>query len=107
MGYRGIFYGELGSGHGCHAYKAAYLNHIGQQTVTATGKGGDTMYCQSVGANSFDFCAHAYQHPAQLLYIRFTGCVIDDGFPFGKDCSHQQVGSTGNGSLVKQDILPV
>ena len=59
---------------------------------------------EQVGGNATDACAHGVEQVTELLDVRFTCGVVDCGSAFGQDGSHNDVGRTGDRSLVEQHI---
>ena len=49
-------------------------------------------------------CAHAVEHPAQLLHVGLAGSVVDRRRPPGHDGGHDDVGRTRHRRLVEQHV---
>ena len=90
--------------HGSHSDERTYLNHVRQQTVAGSVQLLDTIDSQQVTTDAADICSHAVEHVAELLYIRFAGCIIDGCSAFSQCSSHNDIGGTGDGCLVKQHV---
>ena len=63
-----------------------------------------TLNGQQIGSDARDFGTHPVQHPAQLLYIRFTGRIVNRGDSFGQHCRHNNIGRTCDRCLIQQHI---
>ena len=99
-----ILDGELTVCHGCHADKAAHLYHIRKNAVRGSMQRLHSLYGEQVGSYAGNLCPHLVQHPAKLLDVRLTGCIIDGGLPLGCHGCHHDIGRTGHGSLIEQHI---
>ena len=64
----------------------------------------DTIDGQQVRTYSADVGTHAVEHVAQLLDIGFARSIINRGGTFGKNGSHDDIGSTRHRGLVEQHI---
>ena len=90
--------------HGGHADKGAHFNHVWQNLVGGAAEFFYAIDDEHVGADAADLCAHAVQHPTELLQVGFAGCIVDGGSAFGHCGSHHDVGRTSNGGLIEQHI---
>ena len=59
---------------------------------------------EEVAGYAADACSHRIEQMAELLDIGFAGCIIDGGSTLGEHGSHDDIGSTRNGSLIEQHI---
>ena len=90
--------------HGCHSYKAADFNHIGQDAMFSTMQFFNPDNGDKIRSNATDTCAHGIEQVTKLLHIRFAGSIINGSSAFSQHGSHNNIGSTGYGSLIEQHV---
>ena len=98
---------QLRTGHGCQADEAADLDHVGQQRVFGAVQLPDTLDGEQVRGDARDACAHAVEHQAQLLDVRFARGVVDGRETLGHHSRHDDIGRAGHRSLVEQHVAPL
>ena len=103
---RHILDSNFTSRHGSHSDKTADLNHIWKHPMRTAFQARYTFDGKQVRCNARNLGSHAIQHPAQLLQIRFTGCIVNRGHSFGQYSCHHNIGRTGHRSLIQQHISP-
>ena len=64
----------------------------------------NSLDLQEVGTDSINLGSHRRKKFAELLHIRFTGCIINCSFAFGKNRRHHNIGCTCNGCLIKKHV---
>ena len=101
---RNILDGELTLRHGCHTDKTADFDHIGKYRMFGTVQFVHSFNGQQIGGNALYLGAHAVQHLAKLLQIRFAGSIVNSGCSFGQYRCHHDVGSSGYRSFVQQHV---
>ena len=101
---RHILDGNFTSRHGSHSDETADFNHIWKHPMRTTFQAGYAFDGKQVRCDTRNLSSHAIQHPAQLLQIRFTGCIVNRCHPFGQYSSHHNIGRTGHRSLIQQHI---
>ena len=101
---RHVLDANAASTHGRHTDERAHLNHVGQQAVLRPTERLDALDGEQVRAYALNLGAHAVQHVAQLLHVRFAGSIIDGGNARRHDGSHDDVGRTGHRRLVQQHV---
>ena len=90
--------------HGSHPDKGADLDHIWKKRMRSAAKYLYTFDVEEVGAHSSNLCAHAVEHVAELLQIRFAGSIVNGGLAFGHHCGHDDVGCTRYGCLIEEHV---
>ena len=97
---RGVFDGQAAAEHGRHAYETAHFNHVGQHPVFRSVQGIDAGNGEQIACHAFYLRSHAIEHPAELLHVRLTGCIVNGSDALGQDGSHHDVGRSRHRSLV-------
>ena len=100
----GVFDGKAALADGGHADEGAHLNHVGEDLVQGAVQGFHAVNPEEVGTHAVDEGAHAVEHLAQLLEVRFAGGVVDGGGALGQHGGHHNIGRTGDGSLVQEHV---
>ena len=72
--------------------------------MLSTAKSLHALNTEEIRGNARNLCSHAVEHIAELLYIRLTGSIIDSRGAFCKYGGHDDIGSTGDRSLVEKHI---
>ena len=72
--------------------------------MLSTAKSLHALNTEKIRGNARNLCSHAVEHIAELLYIRLTGSIIDSRGAFCKYGGHDDIGSTGDRSLVEKHI---
>src|SRR5437868_15111131 len=67
---------DIALGHSSQTNERAYFDHIRQHAMFGSGQVADSLYRYHIAANTADLCAHAVEHFAKLLHIRFAGGII-------------------------------
>ena len=101
---RYILYSNAVAHHGCHTDKRAYLNHIWQYAMLGSMQMLHSNDSDKIRGYAANIGSHMVEHMAKLLNVWFTGCIIDSCGSLCCYCSHNDVGSTGYGSLVEKHI---
>ncbi len=101
---RYVLDGDAAAADGGHADEGAHLDHVRQDLVLGAAQTLYAVDAEEVGAYAVDEGAHAVEHLAELLEVRFAGSIVYCGSTFGKDCGHDDVGGTGDGGLVKEHV---
>ena len=65
---------------------------------------GHAVDVELVGADAGDLGAHGVEHIGQILHMRLTGGIADDGVAFADDGGHQDVFGAGDGRFVKEQV---
>ena len=93
------------SHHSGHSNERSHLNHIWQDSVYCAVEAFYTLDGQQIGCYARDAGSHPVEHLAELLEIRLAGSIINSGGALCQDGGHHDIGSSGDGGLVKQHIL--
>jgi len=101
----GIFDGEGRLGHGCETDKAANFYHVGQQAMPGTTQYAYAFDMQQIGTDPLNLCPHIIEQLAELLYVRFTGSIVDRGGSLSQHGSHEDIGRTRHRDFLHKDIL--
>src|SRR5690606_33415004 len=59
---------------------------------------------EQIGSDPGDFGAHSVKHPAELLNVWLTCCVVDRGGALGQDSGHENIGRSRHGSFLQQHV---
>ena len=100
----GVLDGEVALGHGGHADEGAHLDHVGQQAVFAAVQLLHAADGEQVAPHAADAGAHAVEHLAELVDVRFAGGVHDGGGAVGQHGGHHDVGGAGDGGFVEEHV---
>ncbi len=95
---------NVAASHSRNTDKAADLYHIGKEPVVGSAEPVSTCDGKQIGTDSFYPGTHAHKHPAQLLDVRLACSIIYHGLTLGEHSRHNDVGSTGDRSLVEQHV---
>src|ERR1700754_3526567 len=104
MFYAGVPDGDLASGHGRQTDKRADFDHIRQHPVFGAAKVFNSLYCDQIASYAADPRAHPGQHFTKLLDIGFAGGVVDSSGSLGHYGCHDDVGGTGDGWFIQQQV---
>ena len=102
--HRHILDADAGSTHGSHTDEGTHLDHIRQDAMLGTMQLLHTHDGEQIAGNATDLGTHRIEQVTELLDVWFAGCIIDGGGSLGKNRRHDDVGSTGNRSLIEQHI---
>ena len=102
--HRHILDTDAGSTHGSHTDEGTHLDHIRQDAMLGAMQLLHTHDGEQIAGNATDLGTHRIEQVTELLDVWFAGCIIDGGGSLGKNRRHDDVGSTGNRSLIKQHI---
>ncbi len=95
---------DTGATHGSHSDERTHLDHIGQDAMLGSMQFLHAHDGEQVAGDAADLCSHRIEQMAELLDIRFASCIVDGGSSLGQHGSHDDIGSTRNGSLIEQHI---
>ena len=87
-----------------HADERTYLNHIRQDAMLGTMQFINTHDGEQVAGDAADLSAHRIEQMAELLDIWFASCIINGGSALCQYRCHDDIGGTGNRSLIEQHI---
>ena len=95
---------DFAPGHRGHADEAAHFDHVRKQRMRRSVQSLHAVDDEQVRRDARDQRAHAVQHPAELLDIRFAGGVVDRRAPLGQYGGHHDIGRAGHRRLVEQHV---
>ena len=87
-----------------HADERTYLNHIRQDAMLGTMQFINTHDGEQVAGDAADLSTHRIEQMAELLDIWFASCIINGGSALCQYRCHDDIGGTGNRSLIEQHI---
>src|SRR5215831_3005483 len=82
----------------------ACLDAIGMDAIARAMQAGDSLDADRGCASAFDPRAHRGEKGSEISDFGLARAVLHKGFPFGKDCGHEEVFSSGNRDFVEDDV---
>ena len=104
---RGILDADAIAHHGSHTDKRTYLYHVGQYGVGCAMQRRNALDNEQVTGHACNLCAHAVEQAAQLLDIGFAGSIVNGCGALRRHSGHDNVGGSGDRSLIQQHIAPL
>ena len=98
---QGIFHAHLAACDGAESEEGDDLVVVGGDGEHAALELRDAGDGELAGAEAGDLRAHAGEHGAEILHVRFAGGVEEDGLALGEDGGHDEILGGGDGHVVR------
>jgi hypothetical protein len=98
---QGILHAHLAAGDGAEGEEGDDLVVVGVDGEHAALELRDAGDGELAGAEAGDLRAHAGEHGAEILHVRFAGGVEEDGLALGEGGGHDEVLGGGDGHVVR------